>query len=385
MFIGSGLLFAGILLPISSMVDAATQQDVQRVKEQITRVQNDTHHKHEEHGVLGVEANSLSEAINKLQAQINTSEARVGQLQREVDTLNRQIVEAEAEVERQRAMLKNVIRQLYVDGDISSIEILASSPNFSDYVDKQAYRASVSENIQAAVDRIEALKKEMSAKRETVKASLAEQQALRSQLAAQRAEKDRILALNQQQQNVLENEIKENSNRLAQLKKEQAAAEAAVARALASRSYQRKAASSNAVSSGNVSAGDVVGAIGNTGFSTGPHLHLEMRGPSGITSPIPHINRQPIDMPPGWVSQQYGVYNPIYRSGYHTGIDYAARSGAPIYAIADGKMYRGCSNDVLGTARNNYGYVAIVEHPNGLKSIYAHMSGGPAECNYNTY
>lgn len=72
-------------------------------------------------------------------------------------------------------------------------------------------------------------------------------------------------------------------------------------------------------------------------------------------------------------------------AGYHTGVDYASSSGAAIYAIDGGQMYRGCSNQMLGTRNNDYGYVAIVEHSNGIKSVYAHMSGGPAACNYNTY
>lgn len=367
-----------LVFSVSIPALAVSTQDLQKLQQEINQVQNDNQHKLEAQGVLGVEASSISEAISKLQGQIDASEARINQLQGDVDNLNRQIAEAEAELERQKLVLGEIIRVMYIEGDISTIEILATSKNLSEFVDVQEYRNSVSTKVQAAVAEIDRLKKELSIKRGTVQATLNEQQSLRDQLASQRAEKDRILALNQEQQNQLEGQIIANSAKLAQLKKEKAEGEAALARALNSGSYRQSSA-------GPVTAGDVVGAIGNTGFSSGPHLHLEMRGGRGIISPLPYITRQPVDMPPAWVSQGYGVANSIYSSGYHTGIDYAARSGAAIYAIADGQMYRGCSNDLLGTTRNNYGYVAIVEHPGGAKSIYAHMSGGPSACNYNTY
>lgn len=374
------LLIMGAFLLFSNSIPAlaVSTQDLQKLQQQINQVQGENQHKLEAQGVLGVEASSLTEAINKLQGQIDTSETRITQLQGDVDSLNRQIMEAEAELEKQEQILGKIIRVMYIEGDISTLEILASSNTLSDFIDKQEYRESVSSKIQTAVEKIAKLKQELNVKRETVQATLNEQQALRDQLASQRTEIDRVLALNQEQQNQLEGQIIANGSKLAQLKKEKAEGEAALARALSSGSYRQAGA-------GPVSAGDVVGAIGNTGFSTGPHLHLEMRSGRGIISPMPYISRQPVDMPPAWVSQAYGVASSLYSSGYHSGIDYASRSGSAIYAIADGQMYRGCSNDLLGTTRNNYGYVAIVEHPGGAKSIYAHMSGGPAACNYNTY
>ena len=100
-----------------------------------------------------------------------------------------------------------------------------------------------------------------------------------------------------------------------------------------------------------------------------------------MTNPDPYIVAQPVN--PVVISQHYGNADPIYRSGYHPGTDYAASTGSPIFAIDGGNMYRGCSADMLGT--DAYGYVAIVEHGSGVISIYAHMSGGPAACDYNTY
>lgn len=356
----------------------AQSQQIKDLQQQINQVQNDNNQKRETQGVLDIEASSLSDAINKLQGQINSSQARINQLQGDVDSLKQQITEAEAELVKQKKILGETIKAVYVEGDITTLEMLATSKDLSDFFDKQQYRENVRSKVKNTLDTVTKLKLELSTKRETVQATLNEQQDLRNQLASQRTEKDRILALNEGQRSQLENQIKANSGKLAELKKKQAEAEAALARSLSSGSYRTAPA-------GRVSSSNVVGAVGNSGLSSGAHLHLEARSGNSVVNPGPYIKVKPVNMPPGWVSQGYGVANSLYRSGYHPGIDYAAPSGQPIFAIDDGQMYRGCSNQMLGTRDNAYGYVAIVEHSNGIKSIYAHMSGGPAACNYNTY
>lgn len=379
------LIAFGLILAVLSasvikipFVYANSSQQIKDLQQQINQVQNDSNQKREVQGVLGIEASSLEDAIGKLQGQIDSSQARINQLQGDINSLNNQITEAEAELAKQKKTLGEIIRTMYVEGDITTLEMLATSKDLSDFFDKQQYQESVRSKVKITLDKVTQLKLELNTKRDTVKATLDEQQALRNQLDSQRAEKDRILALNQNQQNQLENQIKANSGKLAELKKKQAEAEAALARSLNSGSYRTAPA-------GPVSAGDVVGSVGSTGLSSGPHLHLEVRNGNGTINPSPYIKSKPVNMPPAWVSQGYGVANSLYRSGYHTGIDYAGSSGAAIFAIDGGQMYRGCSNQMLGTRGNDYGYVAIVEHSNGTKSVYAHMSGGPAACNYNTY
>ncbi len=64
----------------------------------------------------------------------------------------------------------------------------------------------------------------------------------------------------------------------------------------------------------------------------------------------------------------YKRWHPIlkrYRA--HLGIDYAAPTGTPIKAAADGKIVK------LGR-RGGYGKVISIQHTNGYKTLYAHMS-----------
>jgi len=61
--------------------------------------------------------------------------------------------------------------------------------------------------------------------------------------------------------------------------------------------------------------------------------------------------------------------HPIYKTlRMHTGIDFAAKSGTPIYATGDGVVI-----DPKGN-QSGYGIVCIISHGYGYQSLYGHMS-----------
>lgn len=194
--------------------------------EKINALNGNSNQKKQEKGILGVEASSLSDAIYKLQAEIDSVQSTINENEAKMASLQGQIKAAEDELARQKDLLSQTIRQMYLEGDISTVEMLATSKNLSDFFDKQQYRESVQSKIKTTLDKITVLKQELSAQKTEVERLLAEQKQLRSQLASQRVEKDRVLALNQQGQSKLEGDIKANNSKVTELKKQQIAANA---------------------------------------------------------------------------------------------------------------------------------------------------------------
>ena len=289
-----GLSASNIVLANSDADSAA--EEIQSLKEQIDAIEKDNHDHEHEQGILSVEAQSLQEAIDKLQAEINKSQARIASLEKQIKDLEDQIKKTQAELDEQKRLLGVSIKQMYVTGEITTIEMLATSKDLSDFFDRQQYQEDVQKKIKQTLDKITELKLSLNSKKDKVKNTLSEQEALKAQIESQQSEKNRILSLNQAEQDAIEREILENNDKIADLKQKQAEAEAALARALSTGSYKVSPV-------GPIAAGAVVGSIGNTGLSSGPHLHLEVRRDGVVTDPSPYINASPVNIPPAWVSQ----------------------------------------------------------------------------------
>lgn len=346
------------------------------LQSQINELQEENGDSHDKVDSLMLGAQNIEAAIQKLQARINELQAQIKANQAKSEKLKKEIIVAEQELKKQKDVLGQNIKAMYLEGEITTIEMLATSKDLSEFVDKQQYREVVRTKIKRQVDKITALRLELKAQRDEVEDLIKEDRQLREKVADQRAEQNRLLGLNETQQANFNSEIAKNNKKIQNLLNAQAALAA-------------KLSSGVFVSLGPVRQGDVIGSVGNTGFSNGAHLHLEARSGNGLLNPNSFFGSKwiyPVD--PVRVTQGYGVYNPIYISGYHPGIDFGG-AGRPVKAVADGQIIsRGCSADSSFFNTNAYGYAVVIQHNDGTFSVYAHMippSSGYGHCNFSTY
>lgn len=212
-----------LLILVVGFVVSPVAQKVQadRFTEQINELRSQNAQKEQVVEALQVEADSIAGVIAGLQAQINGLQAQINANQVKAEDLQRQITEAEVELAKQKNLLGQNIRAMYLEGDISTLEMLASSKNLSEFIDKQQYRDAVKDKIRSTLDRINALKLQLKTAKDETDRLIKEDERLKAQADANKAEQDRLLGFNQAQQADYNRQIKDNQAKISDLKRQQ--------------------------------------------------------------------------------------------------------------------------------------------------------------------
>lgn len=212
------LLVSAVVPTLQSIVTADTYDDqVAQLRSQNQSAQSTLA------GLLG-EAATYQEAIDRLQAQINALQGRIDANTAEQARLEAEIAAAQAEIDRQRAILSEDVKAMYVDGTPSTFEVFASSKDLSEFVDKQEYRSRVQNKLQDTLKRIALLQKQLQEQKAKVEQLLKELQAERDQVANMQAQQQSLLSYNESQQNDINAQLSANNKRISQLRAAQAAA-----------------------------------------------------------------------------------------------------------------------------------------------------------------
>jgi len=178
-------------------------------------------------GVLGglqSQAGSYQNAIGLLQSQIDGVRTQIAANQSEQAALQTQITENQTLIADKKSDLGATIKAMYIDGDASTIEQLATSKNLSDYVDKEEYRTSVQTQLNGKIKEIAGLQAKLQTQKGTLDGLLKTQQAQNAKLSSDQQTQNEMLAYNEGQQSAYNSQIAANSGKIADLRKQQIAA-----------------------------------------------------------------------------------------------------------------------------------------------------------------
>jgi peptidoglycan DL-endopeptidase CwlO len=173
---------------------------------------------------LASEASSFQAAINQLQAQIDGVQAAIAANQARQTELQAQIVEAQRKIDEQKQLLSDNITTMYVDGQLSTIESLATSDSLSDFVDKEEYRTGIQNKLNDSINEIAALQAQLQQQKVELDRLIESQKQQNDQLASARAQQAEMLAYNQGQQAAFNSQISANQGRISELRRAQIAA-----------------------------------------------------------------------------------------------------------------------------------------------------------------
>jgi len=122
--------------------------------DQIRALQKEIEEYQSKAGQLQTQIATLQEEISGIdtqkkliQAQISLTESKLAKLQEDIAT-------TEKNIQNNKVVLGKTLADLYIDDTISPLEMLASSHNLGDYVDKQEYRGAVREQLSQKIETI---------------------------------------------------------------------------------------------------------------------------------------------------------------------------------------------------------------------------------------
>ncbi|HEX8350352.1 MAG TPA: CHAP domain-containing protein [Hymenobacter sp.] len=171
---------------------------------------------------LQTSALTLEQQIADLRTTIANLETQLQSNQQDRALLIIKIEETGKQITEKQVYLGQLLRQLYIEGDISMMEKVASSKNMSDYVEKEQYNIAMQSKIKASLDHINKLKKQQESQKVLVEKLIADNKAMETQVSTEKQEVSRLLALNQTQQAEYTQNIATNSTEINDLQREQA-------------------------------------------------------------------------------------------------------------------------------------------------------------------
>ena len=170
---------------------------------------------------LEATASSYQQAIAQLQQQISAVQAQLSANQAQQAQVQAEIIEKQNEITEKKAHLAAIVKSMYIDGQTTTIEELATSKDLSDYVDKEEYRQTVQNDLNAAIEEISALEAQLQQQKVELDTLIASEQSQHDQLASAESQQAQLLAYNQGQQAAYNSQLNANSSQIAELRRQQ--------------------------------------------------------------------------------------------------------------------------------------------------------------------
>ena len=149
---------------------------------------------------LAQEADSLKKKIAEYDLQISQVQNQIQLTSIKISELEDELNRAQAELDRQKELLKTSLRALYKKGDASSFELLVGSQSFSQFVNEQEYLERLKSGIQKSAEKVIELKQQIQVNKEEQEVLLKQQEEQKVALDAARSERQSVLDYTQGQE-----------------------------------------------------------------------------------------------------------------------------------------------------------------------------------------
>jgi murein DD-endopeptidase MepM/ murein hydrolase activator NlpD len=327
--------FAETSLDIQKSIDAknaeiqALQQEVNQYQNQVSEIKNQANSLQGTLKVIGNNQKQLQNNLSLTSKKTQKTELTIVQNQQEIGNLGRGISK------NTQAISQN-IRSLNQSDSRSVLELLASTKSVSEFIQDIDQMLDVQSSLQGHVDSMQLAKKNLERAQQSLDTRKQELQILAAQLKDQKKIVD--VQANEKTQLLIETKNKESEyQKLLNDRKKQI--EALTAEIF---DYESKLKFTLNVKS------------------------LPKIGSGALSWPVENVT----------ITQRFGKTvdaRRLYVSGSHSGVDFRAAVGTPIYAAGDG-IVEGIGDTDKTCPKASFGKWVFIRHTNGLATAYGHLS-----------
>ena len=345
------LLFIVSNTPLAA--NTATQAELQALESQIrergdrlSEIEKEIAEFAEALQVVGAERSTLENAIRQLELERSKVQAEIRRTQNQIDTasltinkLQTQIAETENSLQSIREGLADSIRTIHQSNDDSLITILLKNERLTDFWEDLETRQTIQNSMTAKALELNSLRE-----------SLLEHQNSTEQ------QKNTLLSLQNQyndQNTVLSNNRAEQAQLLSATRNEESSYQELLA--------ERRAAREQIVR-------EVREFESRLQFILDPNT-IPQPGTTVFDWPLENIRITQLFGGTEFAARNASVYG---GRAYHPGVDFGAPRGTPIYAPLAG-VVRATGNTDAVPGCLSWGKWILVDHPNGLATLYAHL------------
>ncbi len=315
---------------------AEKNRQIQELERQITQYQNEMQNVSEQAQSLNKEVSTLKSSEKILQTSVKTTNTK---LQKTSYTITKNINEIEdlsAGIYENRNVIAESIRTINAQDTRSPVEMFLGRQTLSDFLKDYQDLAQLQNRLRGTVR----VMQDRSAQLSQAQQDLADRKKELQALSGELTDKEKIITDQRKQKDIL---LKETKNKESE--------------------YQKKVATLQ----------EQVTQITNEIRDYESKLKFSLN-----TQSLPKTGSQVLSWPVTdvVVTQRFGKTvdaKRLYVSGSHSGIDFRAAVGTPVYAVADG-VVEGVGDTDKTCPRASFGKWVFIRHNNGLSTAYGHLS-----------
>ena len=215
------LVGMAVLIAMAVPMSFGTKVYADRFDDQLRTLQSQANQAQAQADQFRAQADTLQNKLNQITAEKTALEAQIQVSQAKKVQLESDIAANTKKMQDTQSALGETLANLYVDGKVSALEMLASSQNIGDYIDKQSYRSTVRDQLKGSIDTIKKIKKQLEDDKKALEKVLSELDAQNQQLAAAQAEQQRLVDQTRGEEAAYQNLVNSTRSQMADISAQQ--------------------------------------------------------------------------------------------------------------------------------------------------------------------